>query len=129
MRLSGLCIQPCLHEAQIGADKAEVLSVLGLGLPLSEKCTIAPFGFEFPPRRPWPREASGLATGPSNLPRPSAPVCCAMGRFQHLKIALEETQVWGLSREMSLERQLQLRPPGPVIGGWGHPTEETLQPL
>lgn len=48
-----------------------------------------------------------------------------MGRFQHLKIALEETQVWGLSREMSLREAATTLPPGPVIGGWRHPPEET----
>lgn len=44
-----------------------------------------------------------------------------MGRFQRLKIALEETQVWGLSREMSLERQLQLRPQALLLVGGDTP--------
>lgn len=35
LRLSGLGLQPCLHEAQMGADKVEMLSVLRPGLPLS----------------------------------------------------------------------------------------------
>lgn len=33
---------------------------------------------------------------------PPAPACPAVGRFQGLKIALEESQVWGSRREMSL---------------------------
>lgn len=35
VRPSGLGLQPCLHEAQMSADKVEMLSVLRPGLPLS----------------------------------------------------------------------------------------------
>lgn len=45
---------------------------------------------------------------------PPAPACLpgslALGRFQCLKIALEETQVWGLRREMSLGRAASSTP-------------------
>lgn len=51
-----------------------------------------------------------------------------MGRFQRLKIALEETQVWGLSREMSLERQLQLRPQALLLVGGDTPQRRPCSP-
>lgn len=59
-----------------------------------------------PQRSAGPRDASGLA---SRLRQPATsrqlpPACPAVGRFQCLKIALEETQVWGSRREMSLRR-------------------------
>lgn len=47
-----------------------------------------------------------------------------MGRFQHLKIALEETQVWGLSREMSLRGSYNSAP-RPCYWWVETPTEET----
>lgn len=54
-----------------------------------------------------------LPQGSANLPRPASsrlPACPAVGRFQCLKIALEETQVWGSRREMSLRRAANSTP-------------------
>lgn len=54
-----------------------------------------------------------LPQGSANLPRPASsrlPACLAVGRFQCLKIALEETQVWGSRREMSLRRAANSTP-------------------
>lgn len=43
VRPSGLGLQLCLHEAQMGADKVDMLSVLRPGLPLSLGCIVCPF--------------------------------------------------------------------------------------
>lgn len=60
--------------------------------------------------------------GPANLPRPASsrpPACPAFGRFQCLKIALEETQVWGSRREMSLGRAASSTSRHAGVGGSG----------
>lgn len=54
-----------------------------------------------------------LPQSSANLPRPASsrlPACPAVGRFQGLKIALEESQVWGSRREMSLRRAANSTP-------------------
>lgn len=44
VRASGLCLQPCLHDAWMGADKAGCSTLSTEAWLASEKCTICPFG-------------------------------------------------------------------------------------
>lgn len=84
------------------------------------------------PRPAGPGDASGLASRPrqpaTSRQPPACPACPALGRFQHLKIALEETQVWGSERDESGEgRQFHSQ----TCQGWGvvgreHPMEELV---
>lgn len=75
-------------------------------------------GSRSPPAfRRWtgPGAASGLTSRPrqpaTSRPAPAClPGSLALGRFQCLKIALEETQVWSLRREMSLGRAANSTP-------------------
>lgn len=122
-------MQPCLHEAWIGANKAEVLSILRPGLPLSKRCTVPLWSLNSHLGGFGPREASGLATGFSNQPRPSS-----SGLFCHEQVPTSKNSLGGDSSlgpeqgDESGEAAATLSP-GPVIGGWGHPTEETLKLL
>lgn len=52
-----------------------------------------------------------------------------MGRFQHLKITLEGNSSLGPEQGDESGEAAATPPPGPLIGGWGHPTEETLKLL
>lgn len=74
-----------------------------------------------------PGDASGLASRPRQpaTSRQLPPACPAVGRFQCLKIALEETQVWGSRREMSLGRAASSTTRHAGVGGSGRgcPTE------
>lgn len=75
-------------------------------------------GAEQPGRTPGPAVPLGLASGPrrpamSRQPPPPQP---AAGRVQRLKIALEETQVWGWRRGTGLGRAARSAADAPGAG-------------
>lgn len=76
-----------------------------------------------------PREASGLATGFSNLPRPSSSSLLCHGQVPTSKNNPGGDSSLGPEQGDESGEAAATPPPGPVIGGWGHPTEETLKLL